>query len=596
MGLWRLFVREKWQTAVNVFNDQMKKTLLFCLSMTLVVVAYAVPRSAKQALELAERFVGAAQSVYGASPRTLSLSVSAETKLRNGVTGEVVPAYYICNVGEGDGFVVVSGDDRFKDVLGYSAKGNVTDGNMPDGLRYWLGFLASEMSSVLQAGTSAEVPQRCVVASVDCDMSKSVEPLVKTKWNQNTPYNTYCPVVDGKATVTGCVATGMAQVMKYHAWPVKGTGSHTNVYHPEYSADFGASEYDWGNMLDEYTDSASEQQKNAVATLMYHCGVATDMRYTHNDSATPSILAGQALVNHFGYNPFMHYEGRDYMTDEEWKQLLVSELQAGRPLMYWGMTAEESGLGHFFVCDGYDATSGKFHFNWGWSGVYDGYYEISALEPGVGGAGAGTGEFNYMQSVLVGLQPEPMGQYESHFEMKSFEPAKKTVNQGANMEFRITELTNNAINFTGKIGFAVYKDGKLFKTLSMSGSLTNLPLGAYYSEHTMSCKFNSEFAAGTYQVCLIAQNDGQENFDVIRAYRANTTVWNAEVTTDYRVKFTPATEQIPSGIGEVKTTKDVKSTDYYNLSGVRLPHPQRGVTVRRTVFTDGTVRVDKVMR
>ena len=112
----------------------------------------------------------------------------------------------------------------------------------------------------------------------------------------------------------------------------------------------------------------------------------------------------------------------------------------------------------------------------------------------------------------------------------------------------------------------------------------------------MSCKFNSEFAAGTYQVCLIAQNEGQENFDVIRAYRTNTTVWNAEVTTDYRVKFTPAAEQIPSGIGEVETIRDVKSTDYYNLSGVRLPHPQRGVTVRRTVFTDGTVRVDKVMR
>ena len=235
MSHWHFFVRDNCQTAVNAFNEQMKKTLLFCLSMTFVVVAYAVPRSAKQALALAERFVGTAQSVYGASPKTLSLSVSAETKLRNGATGEVSPAYYICNVGEGNGFVVVSGDDRFKDVLGYSAKGNVADGNMPDGLRYWLDFLAAEMSSVMQNCTQTETPQRSVAASADCDMSKSVEPLVKTKWNQDAPYNTLCPVIDGKATVTGCVATGMAQVMKYHAWPVKGTGSHTNVYHQSYS-------------------------------------------------------------------------------------------------------------------------------------------------------------------------------------------------------------------------------------------------------------------------------------------------------------------------------------------------------------------------
>lgn len=565
--------------------------------MTLVVVAYALPRSARQALVLAERFVGSKQSVFVAESPVLSVSVSADTKLRNGATGDVSPAYYIFNVGDGDGFVVISGDDRFKDVLGYSTEGKVdVDSNMPDGLKYWLDFLAAEMSSALNRG-EAEVAQRSVAVSSDADMAMSVEPLVKTKWNQNTPYNAMCPVIDGVNAVTGCVATGMAQVMRFHAWPAKGVGSHTNANHTDYSADFGATEYDWDNMLYEYADDATQEQKDAVATLMYHCGVATDMCYTTGESYTPSMFAGQALVNYFGYNPYMHYEGRDYMTDEEWKSLLVSELQAGRPLVYWGMTAEESGLGHFFVCDGYDAASGKFHFNWGWSGAYDGYYEISALEPGTGGIGAGTGEFNYMQSIIVGLQPEPMGQYESHFEMKSFEPVKKTMNQGSNMEFRISELTNNAINFEGKIGFAVYKDGKLFKTLSMSGSLSNLPLGAYYSEHTMSCKFNSEFAAGTYQLCLIAQNEGQENFDVIRTYRANTTVWNAEVTTDYKVKFTPAEEQIPSAINDVCVAKDVVKEEYFDLSGMSVQSTlKQGVMVRRTTYSDGSVKVDKVIR
>jgi hypothetical protein len=318
-------------------------------------------------------------------------------------------------------------------------------------------------------------------------------------------------------------------------------------------------------MADVYNTSSTEAQKNAVATLMYHCGVATDMRYTAYDSGTPSIYAAMALVNYFGYNPNMHFEGRDYMSMGAWKALLLSELQSGRPLAYWGMTSEASGAGHFFVCDGYDAETGLFHFNWGWSGTYDGYYEISALEPGIGGAGAGTGEFNYLQGIIVGLQPEAMGEYESHFEMKSFAPVKTTMNQGANMEFNITDLTNNAVNFTGKIGFAVFKDGELFKTLSMSKVPNTLPLGAYYATHSMSCKFDSSFPAGMYQICLIAQNEGQEGFDIIRAYHTNTTMWNAEVTADYKVKFTAVKADDAYISGSIAMAEGAeKHTVYYN--------------------------------
>lgn len=544
----------------------MKRILsLIILTLTFSIAANAAPRSAEEALKIAKRFVGSTPmlSHNKSAQLVLSQSIHVASKLRNGMTGENTPAYYICNINDADGFVVVSGDDRFKEVLGYATSGNINNENLPEGLQYWLGFLAREMQAAQAHYDANGIMRTSDISDESFNALTSVEPLIKTKWNQNSPFNDLCPMTSEGRAVTGCVATGMAQVMNYHGAPLKGIGSHTNAYFAGCTADFGNTTYDWANMLDTYGNNATETEKNAVATLMYHCGVATDMRYTAYDSGTPSIYAGSALVNYFGYNPNMHYEGRDYMSAGAWKALLLSELQAKRPLAYWGMTSETSGAGHFFICDGYDAGTGLFHFNWGWGGVYDGYYELTALEPGTGGAGAGTGEFNYFQSILVGLQPEAMGKYESHFEMKTFSPVSMTMNQGQWMEFNITELTNNTINFTGKIGFAIFKDGELYTTLAMSDIPQSLPSGAYYAKHSMSCKFDSSFKPGTYQICLIAQNEGQEDFNIIRAYHTNTTIWNAEITSDYKVKFSAAGNETSMLTGDIALEAS-KHTAYYN--------------------------------
>lgn len=544
----------------------MKRILsLIILTLTFSIAANAAPRSAEEALKIAKRFVGSTPmlSHNKSAQLVLSQSIHAASKLRNGMTGESIPAYYICTINDTNGFVVVSGDDRFKEVLGYATSGNINNENLPEGLQYWLGFLAREMQTAQAYYDANGIVRTSEVSDESYNALVSVEPLIKTKWSQDAPFNNLCPMTSEGRAVTGCVATGMAQVMKYHGAPLKGIGSHTNANFAGCSADFGNTNYDWANMLDTYGNNATETEKNAVATLMYHCGVATDMRYTAYDSGTPSIYAGSALVNYFGYNPNMHYEGRDYMSAGAWKALLLSELQAKRPLVYWGMTSETSGAGHFFVCDGYDAGSGLFHFNWGWGGTFDGYYELSALEPGIGGAGAGTGEFNYFQSILVGLQPETMGKYESHFEMKTFSPISMTMNQGQWMEFNITELTNNTINFIGKIGFAIFKDGELYTTLAMSDIPQSLPSGAYYAKYSMSCKFDSSFKPGTYQICLIAQNEGQEDFNIIRAYHTNTTIWNAEITSDYKVKFSAAGNETSMLTGDIALEAS-KHTAYYN--------------------------------
>jgi hypothetical protein len=133
-----------------------------------------------------------------------------------------------------------------------------------------------------------------------------------------------CPELSDGKGVTGCVATGMAQVMKFHEYPVSGIGSHTNRYHQSCFADFASTVYDWANMTNSYDGMSSSVEKDAVATLMFHCGVATDMQYQNSSSsATPNIFAGLALVNYFGYNPNMYSESRSQMSLGAWKDLIL---------------------------------------------------------------------------------------------------------------------------------------------------------------------------------------------------------------------------------------------------------------------------------
>ncbi len=567
----------------------MKKILLTFIALLAMVMVNAAPRTAQQALALAERFVATNMNLAKHRGLALELPASVEVKANGTATA---PTYYVCNIDGGNGFVVVSGDDRFKEILGYSMSGSVDNADeIPDGLKYWLDFLSREMEAAkayYDANGIEVVPQTRAVSQ---QMHADIAPLLTSRWDQQSPYNDLCPMTaDGRA-VTGCVATGMAQIMNYHKYPQKGIGSHTNGWWTEQTYNFGETTYDWANMADVYDAASTEVQKQAVATLMAHCGCAVDMRYSALVSGTPNIYAGIALVNYFGYNPNLHYEGRDQMSAGEWKALLLQELDAKRPLAYSGITGAESAEGHFFVCDGYEAATGKFHFNWGWSGRYDGYYEISALEPGTGGTGAGTGSFNYYQGILVGVQPEAMGEYETHFEMATFAPKTMSMNQGSNMEFVITNLANNTINFSGKIGLAVYKDGVLYETF-MDAVPSGLVPGAHATEQSVFCKFPGKYTVGTYRICLVAQRDGSDKLEVIRANYGTPTYWDAEVTgaPDYKVKFTAVTADIKisdtgvipvvvnnngkayvNAVAEFEVTiKNEGTTEFFDEAGVQI--------------------------
>lgn len=504
----------------------MKKYIILLLSLTFAGISYASPRSGEEALAIARKFV--AESGVFRLTTTTSLSLSsynaASMRKAKSVSVDTTPAYYLVNIEGGKGYVVVSGDDRFKSILGYSMDGNVSSENvLPDGLKYWLGFLASEMENAKEQGYTASK-----VAAVKSAYSESVEPLVTTKWNQLSPYNNMIPMY-----ATGCVATGTAQVMNYWKYPTRGIGSHTNSYHSSYSADFGSTVYDWANMKNEYGGKYdTKAQVDAVATLMYHLGVATDMQWSADNSGTPNIFAAYALINYFGYNKNLYVEYRDFMSQGAWKALVLEELYAGRPLCYAGMTDEDKGAGHFFILDGYDASNGLFHFNWGWGGFCDGYFDLSALEPGgQGQAGALTGSYNYEQQMIVNLQPTEIGEYVAHFDAQKIAPSSKAQSK-SNVVFRTTSFSNHSVAFKGTIGVALYDESGDF--VDYVASRQNFPggLNSGYT-YTGDVEFGvsmQSVPAGTYTCCLAVKADNNGKVYPVRARYGTSTYYVAKVS------------------------------------------------------------------
>ncbi|MDE6693146.1 MAG: C10 family peptidase, partial [Muribaculaceae bacterium] len=238
---------------------------------------------------------------------------------------------------------------------------------------------------------------------------QAVTPLMSTTWNQYEPYNDMCPTYDGERAITGCVATAMAQVMKKHRWPASGTGELSYVSNGVgVSSDFSSHVYDWDNMLDDYFDEyyqpvGTSAQRNAVAQLMFDCGVAARMVYSPSGSSATSMDAAKGMLNYFNYDKSMQYLMRDWYTDDDWMRLMHSQISQGLPVIYGGDSNE--GYGHEFVLDGYDG-DGYFHFNWGWGGWDDGYFSLSFDAP----AGEDIGYVNY-QEALVNICPDKGSSY-----------------------------------------------------------------------------------------------------------------------------------------------------------------------------------------
>lgn len=431
-------------------------------------------------------------------------------------------AYVFANNG---GYIVVSADDIAVPLLGYADDASFDASNIPDNLRYWLESYASEIAWARENGV------RPVSASPRSRADRApIAPMTKTLWNQDSPFNYYCPTYNGKKCVTGCVATAMAQVMKYYNYPEKGKGSHsytTATYGIAQSMDFSTTTFWWSRMEDVYTSSSSVSADRAVGDLMHACGVAVDMDYTPQESGASSMNVAAALVNYFGYDKGVRYLQRDYYGLSEWQDMVYDQLVNFGPVQYSG---RNSSAGHSFVCDGY-SSDGYFHFNWGWGGMSDGYFLLTALDPSSQGIGGSTAGYNSGQDIIANVATSGSGKmYEQMLIQGNFSISNSQVSTNSYVTVKANTYNFSIAPLTGYLGLKfTASDGSVTYAAAPTG-VSDVAVLAGYGGWSVRMP---ALAAGTYTVTPAWQSSTGEWFDIlapISAVRSYTAVVSGNTT------------------------------------------------------------------
>lgn len=379
----------------------MRKLVLLVLTL-FTTVAFAENISVEKAQEMATDFFRKNAQTRNATPQLQMVYDGEEAGTRTSSHA----AYYVFNRTDQPGFVIVAGDDVAMPILGYSFESNFQVEGMPENIRYWMQGLRSQINEARSNGYNTAPTTRAA------DIGEVVVKLETAKWNQEAPYNALCPEINGEKTVTGCVATAVAIVMKYHQWPEKGIGTL-----PAYtSKDNKGNEieiperalghtYNWSAMPMTYDENSSEEANNEVATLMYDCGVMSKAGYgltVNGGTGAATENAFMGLINHMQYSKKTTLIYREWYRDDAWHNTLKESIKKDGPVLYAGSNDKQEG--HQFVLDGYTTTN-FFSVNWGWSGLCDGYYLLSGLEPNQQGIGGNSGGgFSKYQSAIVGLK------------------------------------------------------------------------------------------------------------------------------------------------------------------------------------------------
>lgn len=490
------------------------KKLFVCLMVALLALpSLAEQLTADQSLARLAAMQGRAQHVKSLNKSGLRLAYTAQQKGEN--------LYYVFDRTDEGGYMILGADDLAPELIGYTNTGRFDADHVVPALKWWLSECELSISRAIAAGKPLK-------AAAKHAKREDIAPLVKSLWSQsgnyngNMLFNKYCPKVDGQATPVGCMATAMAQIMRYHQWPEKGSGSvsYTTLTHQKnLSVDFSKTTYKWSDMIDKYGNvygedgkvqsySFTDAQNDAVSLLSYHCGVATEMDYAPEGSGTGVLNALSALITNFGYSPYTYLTNRDFYENEQWEALLYSELEAERPILYTGYTKNEEG--HAFVVDGYK--DGLFHVNWGWGGLSDGYYTVfgnDALHPmkqGVGGS-AVCDAFLYGHYVILNFaKPADITDTSCHF-----------VTEG---QFTIDNFSKPGENFNDgdvahvSLPFGFFNFGGQALKVRLGLRLTNVETGAvcYLQDaYPQSTTINSLSGISEYHVYCDNVPDGVYN-------------------------------------------------------------------------------------
>ena len=430
----------------------MKKLLIIFLSLLLCNVIHAQKITEQQALEKAKAFM---------TGKTFS---NKERSLRRAIAKDVNDAFYIFNADDNNGFVIVSGDERTEDILGYSEMGNIDLGNMPQNLQLWLEGYRSEIQNL------GNKP----IQKIRRTAKSAVAPLIQTKWSQGYPYSSLCPVTNGNQCPTGCTATAMAQVMYYYKWPQietaeipEYTGGCSKIFCPTLPPTI----FDWDKMRLDYNTTNgvpdySQEEADAVAKLMRYCGQAVHMDYQPGGSG--GRVYAPTMVYKFGYGWNARDVNRSGYSTSDWEDMMYKEVSEGRPVLYTGYPH----TGHEFICDGYDG-NGLYHINWGWAGYCDGYFALSILDinyEGINGGYSSDG-FSMSHVAVIGIEPNYNEDFKKLLYFTGYESyrydGRKSVdnNMGLSIKKLGAKFAYNHNLFNGEYCLAVFQDNQLVEII-----------------------------------------------------------------------------------------------------------------------------------
>ena len=493
----------------------MKRTLLLSLGLLVTLLLAARNVTPEQAEQTARQFINSRHP----AARSARMKMAARHAIQVTQASDA-SAYYVFNVGEDKGYVMVSGSDLTPQVLAYATSGSFDQKQIPDNMRTWLQGYADQIAYLEQTEGRNQAPRKVTE-------HPAVSPLLTSKWNQGAPYNNLCPQgPNGAQTVTGCVATALAQVINYYRYPAQTTQAI-----PSYSTrtlGIGIEEtpvtaIDWDNILDSYSGSETEAQNQAVATLMMLCGRAVEMDYNISaNGGSGAFTPGDvnALRNYFGYDPSVRNVQRKGYGTDAWEELVYTELANRRPVIYAGSSTTG---GHSFVVDGY-SSDGLFHINWGWGGSSDEYFLLSVLNPynneAIGSNSSDDG-YSYDQEAIIGIQCDGTGQpatdilYVENMYMKGSTTLTRSSTSSNFDSFRVWMNVWNFSGITHDFTLAASiqtADGSWAVQNPIDGYSFSLNKSTGLTDMYYTVSFGANLPDGTYRIVPVCKVSGQSQW------------------------------------------------------------------------------------
>lgn len=532
----------------------MKKLFILALACLMPFVMDARERSVESARDIAEGFFASLPATK-AQPVDLKMvwdRTSPATK-----TGQE-PAFYVFANSQGPGFVIISGDDAARTVLGYSFDEEFPADNIPAHMVSWMGEIENQVRYIRENN----LPPSQAPASVS---GQVVKELTTARWNQGSPYNRQCPYDGNVHSVTGCVATAMAIVLRYHKWPDAGVGvipgyttdtKQINV--PEIAL---GHEYDWDNMPMVFNGSSTTKNIQAVSRLMADCGAMIRMDYTANESGAFTTDIPAAFSTFMKYDAGMSYHERGFYDDSRWHEMLQTEMNERGPLIFSG---HSSYGGHCFVLDGY-TTDKYYRVNWGWGGSYNGYYSLDAMEPGGQGIG-GSGSYNHNQQVILNVMKDRGGSPKEKFYMVEYAGDATITSESSTFETGVPFFVNtglimnsSTVPYNGYLGLAVADKKDHIKEIPFQRTVENLSPMYGFHWTDLYIVVTSELEIGD-KLIAVFWNNQTEGWERIRGDRY-------ECLMDY----------LP--LADSETIEESTTFDYDGGSGSVLMTFKDGVTV-----------------